>query len=169
MTEPPVEGSESVWGVTVEEIGALTPHITIYDQDVNDPAGDLRFGASQRRILRTEVEQWIADVSAMVDMRLFRRVSLPIETQARIASAAKAVVVNGVGSYLVAAAMPNKAGINENSSYSAELWRRYQLGLEELATTIDGWLDAPVNPPGQARGEAAAAFPPVRIGDIGGW
>jgi hypothetical protein len=169
VTEPPVEGSESVWGVTVEEIGALTPHITIYDQDVTDPAGDLRFGASQRRILRAEVEQWIADVSAMVDMRLFRRTSLPLEAQTRISAAAKAVVVNGVGSYLVAAAMPNKAGINENSSYSAELWRRYQLGLEELVGTIDGWLVSPVDPPGQSKGQAAAAFPPVRIGDVGGW
>jgi hypothetical protein len=169
MTEPPVEGTDSVWGVTVEEIGALTPHITIYAQDVNDLSGDLRFGASQRRILASEVEQWITDVSAMVDMRLYRRASLPLDGQTRIASAAKAVVVNGVGSYLVAAAMPNKAGINENSSYSAELWRRYQLGLEELGTTIDGWLDAPVVAPGQIRGEAAAAFPPVRIGDVGGW
>jgi hypothetical protein len=158
-----------VWGVTVEEIGALTPHITIYAQDVNDPAGDLRFGASQRRITRAEVERWIADVSAMVDMRLYRRTELAQEAQDRIASAAKAIVVNGVGSYLVAAAMPNKAGINENSSYSAELWRRYQLGLEELVTSIDGWLDKPVAPEGSTRGQAAAAFPPVRIGDIGGW
>lgn len=159
-----------MWGVTVEEIGALTPHITIYAQDINDPAGDLRFGASQRRILRSEVEQWITDVSAMVDMRLFRRTSLPLDAQTRIAGAAKAIVVNGVGSYLVAAAMPNKAGINENSSYSAELWRRYQLGLEELVTTIDGWLDVPPPPEGSGpRGQAAAAFPPVRIGDVGGW
>lgn len=170
MTEVPSEASTSQsWGVTVAQVARLAPHVTVFTSDVPDTP-DTVFGKTQRRISHADVVGWIEEVGATVDIRLIRRGALTEAAQERIAGLAKAATVVGAGSYLVAAAMPNKAGISDNSSYSAELWKRYEAMLSSAAEAIETLLEKPDGDENVVSGgKAAASFPPPTIGDTGGW
>lgn len=172
MTTVPGEPSTSQsWGVTVQQVERLAPHITVYTGDVPDTPDNV-YGKTQRRITHADVAGWIEEVGSTVDIRLIRRATLTPSAQERIAGLAKAATAVGAGSYLVAAGMPNKAGVNENSSYSAELWKRYETMVDSAVAAIDSLLDNP-NDAGEENvhlgGKVGASFPPVTIGDYGGW
>lgn len=171
MTQVPSEASTSQsWGVTVQQVERLAPHITVYSVDVPDTPDNV-YGKTQRRITHADVQGWIEEVGSTVDIRLIRRAGLSEDAQGRIAGLAKAATIVGAGSYLVAAGMPNKAGINDNSSYSAELWKRYEAMLGSAVEAIDAMLEGPEGGDAGVHrgGKAAATFPPVTIGDVGGW
>lgn len=128
---------EPAWGVTVAEVAALASHADLKPGSVTDP----EFGnAVTRSVTSLDTKRWIENVAADVDLRLHRRSQLTAEPQAKIVKAAKTVILNGAASYLVDAAYPARAGVNDNSSYGAVLWNRYKTGLEELVELIDEWI-----------------------------
>lgn len=135
MTEP------LTWGVTVDEVSALAPHITI-KADPNEPLNsDPVFGATvPRAVTVSQVENFIEDVASRVDIRILKFQTITdTAVKDRIARAAHDLTVNGAGSYLVAAAFPAKAGLNDGSSLSAELWNRFSSGLENLVLAVNEW------------------------------
>ncbi|ASX98684.1 hypothetical protein SEA_COLUCCI_13 [Arthrobacter phage Colucci] len=164
----------TTWGVSVADIAALAPHIVITESEADPapvPPGPDPFatnGATVRKLTTNQVNGFINDITAMVDMRIHERARIadPVFS-AKIAAAAKDVVKNGAGSYLVAAAFPIKAGPNENTSYAAELWNRYKLGLEELEKAIASFIKDGVGltPVEESPSRITSFFPPVRFAD----
>jgi hypothetical protein len=150
------------WGVTVEEVSALAPHITIG----TDPAAvpDLVFKKADKSISVAEVEAWISDVAGRVSLRLVDAGRIADEARSeRIGKAAHDAVVNGAASYLVAAAHP-VGQVNAGEGYAALLWSRYESALEGVGTALDGWiveLDGKVD----TAGAAAGFFPPALFPD----
>jgi len=134
MAEPTV----SEWGVTVAEVAELASHSELNNESASDP----EFGnANDREVTTQDVERWIANVEATVDLKLRKRAALTPEAQARVLAAGKTVVLNGAAAYLVDAAYPARTGVGDNSSYGSVLWNRYKAGLEELKTEIDEWVE----------------------------
>lgn len=161
----------ATWGVSVDDVSALAPHIVISNSETAPVPGgvpDPYKTAAVRALTRAQVQQFISDITAMVDMRIHERVRIADESfNAKIAAAASDVVTNGAASYLVAAAFPVKAGPNENTSYATELWNRYKLGLEELEKAIASFIGAGVGlepvPDGPSR--ITGFFPAVIVRD----
>lgn len=136
----------TVWGVSVDDVSALAPHIVITetpDEPVVVGPGDPYNKPSVRKVTRSQVEAFIEDIRAQVDLRLYRydRVT-DVAFKARVDALAKDVITNGAAWYLVAAAFPVKAGVNENTNYSAELKARFKEGLDSLVTALDGFIKA---------------------------
>lgn len=161
-----------MWGVSVEQVKALAPHITITEPDPVYPDRDVAFAGNQdRRVTPAEITQWIVDVAARVSLRIHRRSKITNESMtATITAAAHDLVLNGAGSYLVAAAFPAKAGTNDNTNYNAELWRRFTEGLDELEKAIDGWLiDNVEGEAAKDTGSIVSSFPEARFADDVAW
>jgi hypothetical protein len=126
------------WGVTVEEVSALAPHVTIGEDTAAAP--DAVFKRADKSISRGEVEAWIADVAGRVSLRLADAGRITDETRSgRISQAAHDATVNGAASYLVAAAHPI-GQTNANDGYAALLWSRYESALEGVGAVLDAWL-----------------------------
>jgi hypothetical protein len=157
-----------MWGVTVEDVSALAPHVPIGEAPANVTADPVYGGRADRRITADEVQQWITDVSARADVALARRSQLSAEDQSRISAAVKGLVANGAAAYLVAAAFPAKAGLNDNTSYSAQLEARFNLGLAEYAAMIESLIEVAVSPEARMPG-ISGFFPPTRIPDNLNW
>lgn len=152
------------WGVSVEDVSALAPHIVIADDPgpAPDPAplGDPYNKTTIRKVTRSQVEAFIADITAQVDFRLQVRDRVTNEAYAgRLDKMAQDVITNGAAWYLVAAAFPVKAGTNENTNYSAELKARFERGLDLLAEGLAAYIKAGV---GVAPLEAAAVPASIR-------
>jgi len=159
------------WGVSVDQVTALAPHVTITQADPAPGGEDTAWaGTAQAQVSATQVTSWIGDVAARVSLRIHRRtlVTDPVMT-ATIAAAAHDLVLNGAGSYLVAAAFPAKAGTNDNTNYSAELWRRFTEGLNELDTAVDEWLTDNPGGAGPDTGAIVGSFPEPRFADDIAW
>lgn len=159
--------------VSVDTVSALAPHIAI-DQapavpgtppGINDPYNKPQI----RKITVPQVEKFIADVTSMVDLRLFRRWRVRnVRFMQSVDKAAMDIIANGAGSYLVAAAFPTKSGINENTAYSAELWRRYKEALDALDKLLGDYLGAggpDVEPDPAAGGIVFSSFPKSKFPD----
>lgn len=143
---PDILGLE--WGVTVEQVSTLAPHIPIQKKQAPapgepeayiPPALDPVFkNANTRIITEDEVLGFIASVSATVRGRVLRAAKLPDTAPylAYLATAGATVILNGAAHYLVAAAFPLKAGTNENTSYAEVLRARYMEGLDELTAAL---------------------------------
>lgn len=153
------------WGVTVAEVSALAPHVPI--GPTPEPTDPVFGGRADRRITTDEVEQWIADVSARADAALIQRTKLSTEDQERITTAVHDLVVNGAASYLVAAAFPAKAGVNDNTSYSGLLWDRFVTGLAELSALVADLIEVVVTT--EAVLPIRGYFPPTRFPDSLQW
>lgn len=158
--------ADTNWGVTVEEVSALAPHVGIGD----GPAApvDLVFGKKADRVISTdEVEAFIADVAGRVSLRLsdLGRITDTVRAGA-VGKAAHDATVNGAASYLVAAAFPAGA-VNSDGGYAAVLWARYESALDLVGTTLDGWVTA--LPPAAAAptGSASGFFPAPLFPDGG--
>ena len=133
--------AENDWGVTVEEVSALAPHITIGEAPVV-PVDDTFYIPADRKISVNEVEQFISDVAGRVSLRLADLGRVTDETRLNAAGkAAHDAVVNGAGSYLVAAAFPAGSGVNADGGYAALLWDRYETALEGAATALTVWVE----------------------------
>ena len=119
------------YGVTVAEVRELATHI-VPNASIADPD----FGPRRGQITDPMIANWIRLVADSVATRV-AMLSRFRDSQTRwgvIEGAARTAVVNGAASYLVAAAFPAKAGTNDQTSYSAELWRRYE---NELGLLVD--------------------------------
>jgi hypothetical protein len=145
----------TAWGVTVEEVSALAPHVTI-GETPDTPVDDTFHIPADRKITVNEVEGFIRDVAGRVSLRLADLDRLTDDARVGVvAQAAHDAVLNGAGSYLVAAAFP--AGqINNDGGYAAVLWARYESALEGAVTTLTGWVDAIVPEPA---GTVSGFFP----------
>lgn len=150
------------FGVSVEEVSALAPMVTIGQATTPDPVYD-RTGP---KISRDTVEGWITAVSARADLRLGDRSKLTDETRkSALTAAAHDAVVNGAASYLVAAAMPTRASINDPGSYDSILWSRFESALDSAAQSLDDWLDAGVGGGAVGGGEIGGSFPETSFPD----
>lgn len=154
------------WGVTVEEVSALAPHVSIGP----GPAApvDLVFGKKADRVITTdEVLAFVADVAGRVSLRLTALSRISDDTRAgAIAQAAHDAAVNGAASYLVAAAHPAGA-INTDGGYAALLWSRYESALDLIGSTLDGWIaELPETAPAPT-GSASGFFPAPMFPDGG--
>jgi hypothetical protein len=154
------------WGVTVGEVSALAPQVSIG----TTPAApvDPVFGRNaDRRISVDEVEQFISDVSGRVALRLTGLSRITDETRlTALGKAAHDATVNGAASYLVAAAHP--AGqTNSDGGYAALLWSRYESALDGAFAALTGWLDvmAPIVP--EPTGSISSFFPAPMFPDGG--
>lgn len=151
------------WGVTVEQVSALAPHVSIG----TNPAApaDLVFRKADRSISVEEVEGWIRDVAGRVSLRLADHGRITDEARRdAIAQAAHDAVLNGAGSYLVAAAHP-VGQANANEGYAALLWSRYESALEGAATALTGWIgELPVTVI-EASGTGSGFFPAAMFPD----
>lgn len=164
------ETTPETWGVSVDQVKALAPHITITDTEPA-PGGDVPFtGNKEKHVAQAQVEAWIIDVAARVSLRIHRRSKVDTAMQATVNAAAHDLVLNGAGNYLVAAAFPAKAGLNDNTSYSAELWRRFTEGLDELEKAIADWIiDNETSTPIGSTSTIIGSFPEPIFGDDIAW
>lgn len=161
MAVTPTAGND--WGVTVEEVSALAPHVTIGEAPVV-PVDDTFYIPADRKISVNEVERFISDVAGRVSLRLADAGRITDTTRAdAIGTAAHDATVNGAASYLVAAAFPVGQSPNSDGGYAAVLWARYETALEGAATTLTGWVDA--LPPAEASGAVGSFFPAVMFPD----
>jgi hypothetical protein len=154
--------AEANWGVTVEEVSALAPQVTIGtdSEAVPDPV----FKKADRSISTGEVEGWIDDVAGRVALRLSALGQITDETRlTTIGKAAHDATVNGAASYLVAAAHP-VGQTNDGSGYAALLWSRYESALEGAGLVLDGWI-VEIDGKVDTAGTAAGFFPPALFPD----
>ena len=130
--------ADTNWGVTVEEVSALTPQVAIGE----DPAAviDPVFYEADRRISVGEVQGWIEGVAARVSLRLANasRLTDTGKTSA-LAKAAHDAVANGAAWYVVTAAHPI-GQINDASGYGEILRQRYEAALDTAGTQLDAWI-----------------------------
>lgn len=147
-----------IFGVRVEEVSALAPMVTLGAHVGTDPV----YNEADRSITRADVEAWIQAVSARVDLRLANRSRITDAPRTRLlTAAAHDAVVNGAASYMVAAATPTRASLNDPGAYDAVLWSRYESALDEAAATLDGWIDElGGNDPSATVGHMSGNFPP---------
>lgn len=129
-------------GVSVEQVLALAPHVTLAPSTTSTPPAPGDNVWTEQRVdakpAPEHVRQFIEDVARAVDGRLLRRAYLTNATIAgSINSAAQSIVIVGAAATLISAVYPTKAGINDQASYSAELWARYQADLDALAESLE--------------------------------
>lgn len=155
--------AEAKWGVTVEEVSALAPHVTIGEDPAAAP--DAVFRKADRKISIDEVEAWISDVAGRVSLRLSDLGRITDENRLKIAGkAAHDAVVNGAASYLVAAAHPI-GQVNRDEGYAALLWSRYETALEGVGLVYDGWIgNLPAKAP-DVSGTGSGFFPTAMFPD----
>lgn len=124
---PPV----NAFGVTVDNVRNLATHLGF-----NTAHSDPDFGPTRTQITNPMIAHWIQLVTESVQARVasLGRFRANTDRWAVITGSARTAITNGAASYLVAAAFPAKAGTNDQTSYSAELWKRYET---ELGTLID--------------------------------
>lgn len=131
--------ADNDWGVTVEQVSALAPHVTIGDAPAV-PVDDTFHVPADRKITVNEVETWIKDVAGRVTLRLSDLGKITDTTRsAALGAAAHDTVANGAAWYVVTAAHP-VGQINGDSGYGEILRARYEAAFELLGTTIDAWL-----------------------------
>lgn len=152
------------YGVTVQRVRELASHIG-FDPAFEDPD----FGPTKQQITDEQIRHWITLVADSVTSRTtaLRRYSAETDRWAGITGSARTAVTNGAASYLVAAAYPARAGNNEQTAYSAELWRRYEAELQYLQELpgIFAEEDAAGAGPAGSSGRIRASRRPAYVAD----
>jgi hypothetical protein len=165
----------TTWGATVDEVSAFVPHIglttssTVPEEPVDDVFGETPDG----KVSREQVQKWIEDVAARIEIRLIKFGRIIPETSVRtvLTRACHDLTVTGAAAYLVAAAFPAGASVNPGSSYEI-LWGRFEAGLDDLALQLDAIVtegDSTVVLPRIVRGGAASSFPSQLFADGQRW
>ncbi|ALY09340.1 hypothetical protein FDH48_gp10 [Arthrobacter phage Jawnski] len=133
------------WGVTVDEVSALAPHIGLYSSttEPETPVDDVFGETAKGKVSRDDVEKFIVDVAGRVSVRLWQLARLVPDTEPRnvFAQACHDLTVTGAAHYLVAAAFPSNAGVNDDSSLAGLLWKRFEDGLDDLAAQLAAIID----------------------------
>lgn len=155
----------TTWGATVDEVSALVPHIGLITSSTvpEEPVDDVFGETAEGKVSREQVQQWIEDIAARIEIRLTKLGRIIPETSARtvLTRACHDLTVTGAAAYLVAAAFPAGASVNPGSSYEL-LWGRYESGLDDLAAQLDMIVaegDSTVVLPRVVRGGAVSSFP----------
>lgn len=140
------------WGVGTKDVLARAPHVTIApasSEDPAPPAGGVWKAerAVDAQVTLADVESFIGQVGDDVHGRLLRRLYIKSEEiRAAIEGSAKALVIIGAAATTISAVFPAKAGTNDQSSYSAELWEQFHAGIDDLSKLIDKTIDDQTNP-----------------------
>ncbi|MCQ9384445.1 hypothetical protein [Brevibacterium moorei] len=133
--------------------------------------GRIRDG--ERYVTEQMVEEWIGQVASRVRARLARFLDLRDTSLIfdSVVASGRDVVANGAGSYLYAAAAPEKAAIADGTAYSEVLWQRYLDGLEALAKALEDWLGDHPEDGGRHSGgrPSGGRFPRPAIRDYMRW
>lgn len=145
-------------GVSVEQVLALAPHVTL---DTETPAPAPTNGvwaknpSEDRKTTAENVQQFIEDVANQAEGRLLRRLYIK-DPEAReiVEASARGIIAVGAAATLISAVFPAKAGINDQTSYSAELWARFNTQLDRLVEDVNTLLEDQKNP--ETGGEAPA-------------
>lgn len=140
-------------GVSVQRVLGLAPHVRLNtatpEQVPVPPAGVDTWAnrAEDATVTEATVAHYIADVIGIVDGRLLRRHYLKNEDSlASVIATTAGIVTVGAAATLISAVFPTKAGVNDQASYSAELWDRFNRDLEALALMIDKLLKDETDP-----------------------
>ncbi|WNM67255.1 hypothetical protein SEA_WYBORN_12 [Arthrobacter phage Wyborn] len=146
------------WGATVDEVSALAPHIGLYDDStvVAEPVDDVFGETAAGKVSRADVEGFITDVAGRVSLRLYRlaRIVPASPTYDVLAQACHDLTVTGAAHYLVAAAFPAMAGVNDATNLAGLLWKRFEDGLDDLVAQLDQII---------ADGDSTAVLPNARV------
>lgn len=130
------EATAAVYGVTLEDIQALAPYVTV---SASTPTqGDPYQDVNGRTVTPEEATGFIASVASRVAGHVLAASRIP-ETHpfwVFLRTAAADAVKNGAASYLVAAASPESASQVESQSYAAVLWARFEDALADIDRAI---------------------------------
>lgn len=160
-TDPTTPAVDGVYGVTVGHVRQLATHVG-FNPSFSDPD----FGPVREQITDNAIGQWIILVAESVTARMsaLERYRTDTGRWAAATGSARTAVTNGAASYLVSAAYPAKAGTNDQSNYSAELWGRYQAELNFLTSLPIAWTDEDTAA-AKATGRTRATYTPSRFPD----
>lgn len=116
-----------------------------------------------RKITRAQVEKWVQRVMGQTYATLHRMRRLSEETRKGFAPAFANAVELGAAAYLVDAAYPQRAGVNDQASYGDVLWTRHRQAVADLEEAIAGaWKDeSSGGGPTPAGGPAGGRRPPI--------
>lgn len=162
-------GRRNKFGVTAKRVHALVSHVSLDESPVAEVDTVFGGGGLQRKVRVADVENWIEDVSAVVDLRLSKRSTLTEQAQSTLNHAAAAVIITGAAAYLVDAAFPANSSVNDSGAYGQVLWSRYRTDLEELAAELDKQLQDSDSLAGGTSARAGGYFPPPTFTDVLGW
>lgn len=163
---PITQDTEIRYGVTVRHVRELASHIGRVSGTV-----DPDFGLPRAQITDEQIARWIDLVSDSVASRLvaLSRYTSNTGLWAGVLGSARTAVTNGAAAYLVSAAFPGRAGVNDQSNYSAELDARFQREMEFLmelpAVLADDETVGPLPVEPGADGGVRASYRPALIGD----
>lgn len=163
--------STSAWGVTVANVVALASqaHVDL-KQDTN---GDVVvtnevFETTPKlaqKITQAQVQLWIDRVTAQVVVTLHRLDRVPDDKRETFKPAVANVVELGAAAYLVDAAYPQRAQVNDQASYGDVLWTRHRQALADLDAALEAWITRPVDPHPDRYGRGVGGFPPAMFTD----
>ncbi|GAB3191761.1 hypothetical protein [Nesterenkonia suensis] len=167
------QDSTVAWGVSVTDVVAVASQADVFlsveggavvSNDVFEAGEQPNMS---RRVSLENVAGWIERVGAVVSTRLHRRSRLSPTARDEFETAMGTVVEVGAAAYLVDAAYPQRAGVNDQGSYGHVLWTRYRQGLDDLEEALSSRLNDgdEGETPDVAGDHAAAAFPPVVFTD----
>ena len=142
--EPP-----ETYGCTVDDVLRLLPHVTVDEVPAVTPgvSNELYLGRAAsgdrtgRRLTRSDVEAFIAQVATRVSARLWRLDSTPERFRENLRVMARDLVANGAAHYVQAALFPASAGPNDGSAYADRLWQRFKTDLDDMVTQVDDVID----------------------------
>lgn len=166
------------WGVTVAQVVAVASQATVHDPGAAErpvtneifdvepqPAAEADVTPQfNQRINRSDVELWISRVGAWVSTALHTRVRLTVAARDEIQLAMGTVIELGAAAYLVDAAYPQRAGVNDNASYGDVLWTRYRQALADLSAALTSRVAAETTAPA-ASGRVRSSAPPAIFTD----
>jgi hypothetical protein len=157
--------ADTDWGVTVEEVSALAPHVTIGEAPAA-PVDDTFYIPADRAITVNEVQGFIRDAAARVSLRLANLTRITDAGQlSTVAKAAHDATVNGAAWYLVTAAFPI-GQVNDNSAYAEVLRARFETALDTAGGVLDGWVLELANGGGSTQPHTfASSFPATSFPD----
>ena len=142
--------------VTVADVAALVPEATIPEERAT----------GQKAVIESEVEDWIASLTAALVSGLHEDwLLLPEDKVELIEAAGKTIVACAAASYVEAARAPERAGL-ANTTYSAVLWDRWMQGRAELTAQVEEWL---AESPTLSHVRPGYSFPDARVTDSLRW
>ncbi len=144
--------------VTVADVAALVPEATIPEERET----------GQKAVIESEVEDWIASLTATVTLQCDGWTRLPAERLDVFEQVAQTIVACGAASYLEAARAPERAGMAD-TSYAGVLWERWREGLTGLQAIVREWLMDPEPGGSLSLLGGAASFPDPSIPDNPAW
>ena len=166
-----VPQTERVWETAVENVVALASQADVElettadgDIQVTNPVFESRPNIA-RKITRAQVTVWIERVASQTTVTLHRMTRLSERRRAVFAPAFANAVELGAAAYLVDAAYPQRAGVNDSASYGEVLWTRHRQAVADLAEALESHLIAPDDDKKPRYHAGRGGFPPAVFTD----